>query len=208
MERQAKKAAVRQRISNIATTLFFAEGFDAVTVQQIAEAAGVSKMTVHNYFPRKEDLFFDRRGEATKHLAEAIAARKKGVSIVRAMHGLVRRLRKEEHPFASVNPGRGKFWEVVEASPALSARGRELADEEVADLANVLARAVKRKAPDATARLVAGTTLTIWRTAYAESLRVLRAEAHSKAKVHAAFDAVLDRGFAMLQAGMKGTPYG
>jgi AcrR family transcriptional regulator len=54
--RERKKQETRQAISDIATVMFVQRGFDAVTISQVAEAAGVSKMTVTNYFPRKEDL--------------------------------------------------------------------------------------------------------------------------------------------------------
>ncbi|HEX4224876.1 MAG TPA: TetR/AcrR family transcriptional regulator, partial [Pseudonocardiaceae bacterium] len=47
--RERKKRETRQRISNVATSLFMARGFDNVTVAEIAEAANVSKMTVFNY---------------------------------------------------------------------------------------------------------------------------------------------------------------
>ena len=61
--RERKKRATHQAISNVATGLFLERGFDEVTVAEIAEAANVAKMTVFNYFPRKEDLFFDREEE-------------------------------------------------------------------------------------------------------------------------------------------------
>ncbi|MDA0161456.1 TetR family transcriptional regulator [Solirubrobacter ginsenosidimutans] len=57
--RERKKAATRAAISDVATRLFEARGFEAVTVADIAAAADVSKKTVFNYFPAKEDLFFD-----------------------------------------------------------------------------------------------------------------------------------------------------
>jgi AcrR family transcriptional regulator len=50
----------RLRISDAATTLFIENGFDRVSIADIAEAAGVSKMTVTNHFPLKEDLVFDQ----------------------------------------------------------------------------------------------------------------------------------------------------
>jgi AcrR family transcriptional regulator len=206
VKREDKKTHTKQRISDIATALFFERGFDAVTIQEIADAAGVSKMTVHNYYPRKEDLVFDRRDEVSRLLEEAIGTRKKGESIVRALRRLIQRLREEDHPFVSANPARTTFWDLVRESASLSARAREIADEAVADLVTILTRAVKAKSPDTSAHLLAGTLLVIWRTAYTESLALQRARA-PLSKVHAAFDAAIDRGFAMLEAGMKGTPY-
>ena len=58
--RERRKQETRQAISDIATQLFADRGFDEVTIAQVADAAGVAKMTVTNYFPRKEDLVFDR----------------------------------------------------------------------------------------------------------------------------------------------------
>lgn len=58
--RERKKRLTRQRISGEATALFLERGFDEVAVAEVARAAGVSTMTVFNYFPRKEDLFLDR----------------------------------------------------------------------------------------------------------------------------------------------------
>jgi hypothetical protein len=58
--RERKKHRARQRISNVATALFLAEGFDNVTVARIAEVSEVSEQTVFNYFPTKESMFFDR----------------------------------------------------------------------------------------------------------------------------------------------------
>lgn len=62
---RASPAKLRRRhhISDTAVRLFAARGFDAVTIAQVAEEAGVAKMTVTNHFPRKEDLFLDRLDE-------------------------------------------------------------------------------------------------------------------------------------------------
>ena len=53
--RARKRLATRQSISDVATRLFLERGFDRVTVDEIAAAADVGRMTVFNYFPRKED---------------------------------------------------------------------------------------------------------------------------------------------------------
>jgi AcrR family transcriptional regulator len=54
--RERKKARTRASIQEHAVRLFRAQGYDATTVEQIAEAAEVSPSTVFRYFPTKEDL--------------------------------------------------------------------------------------------------------------------------------------------------------
>src|ERR1700722_7231490 len=83
--RERRKQQTRQAISDIATRLFVAHGFEEVTISQVADAAGVAKMTVTNYFARKEDLVFDRAETVIGHLAEVVAARKPGESMLSAI---------------------------------------------------------------------------------------------------------------------------
>ena len=59
--RSQKKQETKRNISDVATRLFIREGFEEVTIADIAVAARVAKMTVTNHFPRKEDLVFDAR---------------------------------------------------------------------------------------------------------------------------------------------------
>jgi AcrR family transcriptional regulator len=51
--RERKKRETRKRIFSEALQLFLEKGFDAVTVEEIAERADVGKGTVFNYFPQK-----------------------------------------------------------------------------------------------------------------------------------------------------------
>ncbi|MFC7589620.1 TetR family transcriptional regulator [Nonomuraea antimicrobica] len=67
-----KKAQRRRHIAETALRLFAERGFDAVTVNEIAEAAGVAKVTLFNYFPSKEALVLDVVEEDT---AAVVAAR-------------------------------------------------------------------------------------------------------------------------------------
>ncbi|WP_431964289.1 TetR/AcrR family transcriptional regulator [Nocardia sp. bgisy134] len=54
--RERKKQQTRMRITSIALELCEAQGFDATTVEQIANAADVSPRTVNRYFETKEDI--------------------------------------------------------------------------------------------------------------------------------------------------------
>jgi AcrR family transcriptional regulator len=54
--RERKKAKTRAAIQHHALRLFREQGYDATTVEQIAEAAEVSESTLYRYFPTKEDL--------------------------------------------------------------------------------------------------------------------------------------------------------
>src|ERR1700759_3321785 len=119
--RERKKRETRTRISNVATLLFMAGGFDNVTVAEIAEAANVSKMTVFNYFPRKEELFFDRGAEAVELIDAAIRDREPGESVIRALRTLLLRLTEARHPLSALLDTIGPFMKVVQDSPALQA---------------------------------------------------------------------------------------
>lgn len=201
--RESKKRETRQRISDVATAMFFARGFDAVTVEEIAAAANVSKMTVFNYFARKEDLLLDREDEVKLLLREAIGERPQGQSPIDALRRLVDRLYEQKHPFARIDSQTVGWWRVVAASPSLKARLREIGDEAVEGLAVELAG----PRPDGLARLVAGMVVLTWRTAYGEAIRVLERGGSAK-KANAAFIALIDRGFAAVHgmAASSGLP--
>jgi len=189
--RENKKRETKQRISDIATGLFFARGFDAVTVEEIAAAANVSKVTVFNYFARKEDLFLDREDDVKVLLREALGERPKGQSPIDALRRLVDRLHEEKHPFARFDDQTVDWWRVVAASSSLQARLREIGDETVEWLAVELAG----PKADGLARLVAGMIVLTWRTAYGEAIRVFERSGSAK-RASAAFTALIDRGFA------------
>ncbi|MBK9030507.1 MAG: TetR family transcriptional regulator [Myxococcales bacterium] len=59
--RARKKAEARAAIVDGALALFARHGYDAVTVDQIAERAGVARRTYFRYFATKEAVALDRR---------------------------------------------------------------------------------------------------------------------------------------------------
>lgn len=193
--RESKKRETRQRISDVATELFFARGFEAVTLDEIAVAAKVSKMTVFNYFPRKEDLMLDRQDDLKLVLfREAIRTRPKGQSPIAALRLLMGELREQKHPLVRFDRHSAGFWRFIAASPALAARLRELNDEAAEGLAIALAGAK----PDGLARLGASMIVLTIRMARQEAVRVFSHRGSAK-KAHAVFFDLIEKGFAAIQ---------
>lgn len=87
--RERKKQRARELIAETAQRLFRERGFDAVTVDEVAREAEVSRMTVFNYFPTKEDLFYVGLELYEERLLEAIRERPQGDSILAAFVGFV-----------------------------------------------------------------------------------------------------------------------
>jgi len=55
-----KQQVVREALSAAAEELFLARGFEQVTVEEIAQAAGVSRRTFFRYFESKESVMVER----------------------------------------------------------------------------------------------------------------------------------------------------
>ena len=91
--RERKKAQTREAIRVSALRLIEQKGFDTTTVQEIADAAGVSHMTFFRYFPTKEAVV--AQDDYDPMLAELIAARPAGEPVIETVRhavaaGLVR----------------------------------------------------------------------------------------------------------------------
>ncbi|PZE25373.1 MULTISPECIES: TetR family transcriptional regulator [unclassified Curtobacterium] len=76
--RDITRDAVRSRIAAVAVARFDAEGFDSVTVEQIAAEVGISARSFHRYFPAKEDAVIGDPARHRDDLADALRARPAG----------------------------------------------------------------------------------------------------------------------------------
>jgi AcrR family transcriptional regulator len=147
--------------------MFLERGYEAVTVAEIARAAGVSSVTVFNHFPRKEDLFMDRAADAFDLLRAAVRDRAPGVDALTSLRHMSFQLLDTRHALSGLADRSAPFFRTVAGSPALLARARAIASE----LQEVLAQELDRDpafAGDATllaAFFIAGYSAVLARTA-------------------------------------------
>jgi AcrR family transcriptional regulator len=204
--RSRKRLATRQGISDAATRLFVARGFDHVTVDEIAAAADVGRMTVFNHFPRKEDMFFDRDEESREILREVLRERDPRIAPIEAYRLRAHRLVAEQSPYLSFSVAGQGFIETIEGSQTLKARARAIRDELAQVVAAALAECVGREGTDPDAHLAADLLLATWTVAFIEAHRTFR-QTRDAEKAKAAFLALVDKGAIGLKAAMAGTPY-
>ena len=165
--RERRKQATRQAISDVATEMFAARGFDEVTISQVADAAGVAKMTVTNYFPRKEDLVFDRAEGIIRSLADVFAVRAPGEGLLAA----VRRDYAERVARADVTLGLSSpaFARMIQDSPVLASRGLDMLYQRERALGDAIA--AETGVDDPQQRIVAALVSSVHRVLYEEGNR-------------------------------------
>jgi AcrR family transcriptional regulator len=115
--RERKRRQTRERIEQAAMTLFLERGFDATTIEDITEAADVSKRSFFDYFPSKEEVVFAWQDSFADRLMAAIAARPPEESSVKAV---------EEALMATVVASADErglaLGKLIHGTPALKAR--------------------------------------------------------------------------------------
>ena len=205
--RSRKRLATRQKISDVATSLFIERGFDHVTVDEIAEVADVSRMTVFNHFSRKEDMFFDLDDEGREDLIAALQKRESGASPIEALRRFAHWAIAEKRPYVRFSEaGSEKFLEAIQASESLKARARAIRDELTDLVTDGLAKAAGRRLPDPAASLAASLLVATWVVASLEAHRIFR-ESHDAARSNKAFLSIIDQGVRGLKVAVEGTPY-
>jgi AcrR family transcriptional regulator len=200
--RERKKRATRQLIADVASGLFILRGFEEVTVAEIAEAAGVSKMTVFNYFPRKEDLFLDRHADRLADLVSAVRSRPAGVSAAASLRRHQHDLLAAGHPLSGAIAGASGFWWVLRSSPALMSRFHEQERE----IAEALAEVLSEETGDALrARTVAALLTTAISTIFANAVSRLVA-GDEESEVQRDQVSVIDEAFDLVENGVGDYP--
>jgi AcrR family transcriptional regulator len=191
--RESKKLRTRELIAGEAMRLFVTRGFDHVTVAEVAAAADVSEKTVFNYFPTKEDLFFDEAPERRRALVEAVRNRAPGESVIDALH----RLQQKQYSRLA-SPGFVHFARVIEESHALKAKELEM----MSGFAQAVTEALTAEGIDERdARIAAGLLVSVHRQLFRTARELALAGRNGPAAVRR-LRADGDRAFQMLKRGL------
>ena len=191
--REAKKLATRQQIAGVAMRLFVTRGFDRVTVAEVAQEAGVSEKTVFNYFPSKEDLFFDEVPERLRMLADGIRDRPVEETVLHAL----RRMQLSEVPRLT-SPGFAYFARTLEESPALLAREVDVMARFVQTIAELLE---EEGLPERDARIAASLLVGVHRQFFRAARRMALTGKHGPAAVRQ-LKSDIARAYELLEGGL------
>ncbi|MFC9998564.1 TetR/AcrR family transcriptional regulator [Nocardia sp. NPDC127526] len=158
--RERKKQQTRSRIIEVALRLCDKQGFDATTVEQIADAADVSPRTVNRYFDSKEAIVVGLIEDFEGAQAEALAAQPRTGNELEALRAsflaVIDRILTEGEPISFEQFK--QMQRLILDNPTVRARSFESVSFEQAALAQVLAERLGA-APDA---LSVQLLLSIW----------------------------------------------
>ncbi len=192
--REDKKQRTRQEIAETAMRLFVMHGFDQVTVAEVATEARVSEKTVFNYFPTKEDLFFDEVPQRQAALVAAVRNLRPGESLLTALH----RLQYTECSRLA-SPGFAIFARIIEQSSALQAKELEV----MAEFSRVLNETIQTElgVGERDARIVAGLLVSVHRHFFRFARQQALQGKHGPGAVRR-LRADLDRAYDLLEHGL------
>jgi AcrR family transcriptional regulator len=130
--RDRKRLETRNGLAAVALELFAERGFDAVTVNDIADRADVDPSTFYRHFGSKEAVIFSDLGDWTGQLRDAVRAQPAELSLLEAMRMGIKNL--AALLMVDMDNERHRA-ELTESSPSVRAQGlavREALINEVA----------------------------------------------------------------------------
>jgi AcrR family transcriptional regulator len=161
--RERKKAATRQALHEAAFRLAIEHGADHVTVEAIADAAGVSRRTFSNYFANKEEALLYGDHQRMRALIEMVHAR----PAVESPWTALTRAAEEFYPrLGELDPGWVAQGRLLRSQTALiTAQVQTFAAVESELAAEVAARLPQAEPASVRAQLTAATFLSAIRVA-------------------------------------------
>jgi AcrR family transcriptional regulator len=149
------------RLQEAALSLYAEQGYDATTVAQIAERAGLTKRTFFRYFADKREVLFRGANELTELFVDATAAAPASATPIEA--ALAAGLGAAGEMFAARQEFARRRQAIIAANPEL--QERELI--KLSSMAEAIAAALRsRGVSELAASLAAQTAMTIFRVAF------------------------------------------
>ncbi|HEU5211259.1 MAG TPA: TetR family transcriptional regulator [Gaiellaceae bacterium] len=191
--RERKKLQTREALRRAAWALFAERGYDATTLADIADAAGVSTRTIFAYFPSKEDIVFCEFESMRGALAVALAERPAGQDALGALRDFIVSSAHEKADGEGIE-------QVIAADETLRSHKRA----RIAEFQDIVAAAIAEDlgaGPDDLRPQVAAASLT---AAFEVLEREGGGKPHDAADVAAAIDPII----AFVRAGLNALPAG
>jgi AcrR family transcriptional regulator len=88
--RERKKLRTRRALADAALRLFTAKGYDATTLEEVADEADVSKSTFFRFFPAKEAAAIEAETELWSAFLEALVERDIAGEVLEVLHQTLR----------------------------------------------------------------------------------------------------------------------
>jgi AcrR family transcriptional regulator len=152
----------RQRLVLAAVDLFTEQGYDATTVAQIAERAGVTKSTFFRHFPDKRELLVAGQESLCRLLSEGIAEAPDGASAMVAVAAAL------ERASTMMGPDNRELGPRIKAAVATSTELQERDALKTVGLAAAMTAAlVARGVPEMTAHLAGELGVLAFKQGYA-----------------------------------------
>jgi AcrR family transcriptional regulator len=166
--RERKRKALRQQLSDTATGLFLARGFENVRITEIAAACNVSEKTVYNHFPVKESLLLDREEAMTEALRAAIT--NLSISPINAMVSLL----NDEMQIMADALERKKDWladaamiqqffTIIETTPSLRSYQYDVMERLTSVAAVIIATRMGRIVESPEPQIIAEVLIGLWK---------------------------------------------
>lgn len=160
--RERKRAETHARIQSQAMRLFLDRGFEATTLDDIAEAASVSRRSLFHYFTSKEEIVFSAKADFPDMVAEAISRRPAEETLLEMVeNALVDMARRNQTGEARA------YARLVHDTPALAAGDQAKYEKVERVLAIALARRKGVPENDLSCRVTASTAIGIFKLATA-----------------------------------------
>lgn len=195
--RERKKQRTRDALVDAAFDLFQRKGFEATTIDEIAEQVELSPRTFFRYFASKEDVALTLQEQQFAAVYAAFAARPAHEPVLTALrYAIVEMIRACEDGAAGIDPARFSCaQQLIMESPSVQARSLEL----VATRLNEIAQRVANRmgvdpATDHRPTLVAAVAATAVQTAIA---------AWREAEPDTPASVLADRALALLEEGIN-----